>query len=117
LVATGTVLATGGLAAPLIDAAWRDQPTLLDDCLEGVAEVSGVRDGVRFAVEIDVDGRGHIAGVTAKVPSPPGEPFARCVEAAVKAGLRLRAPVLARATHARTEFIIGFPSADGAGYR
>lgn len=117
LVATGTVLAIGGLAAPLIDAAWRDQPTLLDDCLEGVAEVSGVRDGVRFAVEIDVDGRGHIAGVTAKVPSPPGEAFAHCVEVAVKGGLRLRAPVPARATHARTEFIIGFPSADGAGYR
>jgi Tetratricopeptide repeat len=116
LVATGTVLATGGLAAPLIDAAWRDQATLLDDCLDAT-EVSGFRDGVRFAVEIDVDGRGHIAGVAAKVPSPPGEAFARCVEGAVKAGLRLPAPVPARATHARTEFIIGFPSADGAGYR
>ncbi len=116
LAATGTVLATGGLAAPLIDAAWRDQATLLDDCLDG-ADISGARDGIRFAVELEVDGRGHIAGVAAKVPSPPGEAFARCVEAAVKAGLRLRAPVPSRATHARTEFIIGFPSADGAGYR
>jgi tetratricopeptide (TPR) repeat protein len=115
LVATGTVLATGGLAAPLIDAAWRDQAAILDDCLDAVAEVSA--GGVRFAIELDVDSRGRVAGVSAKVPSPPGEAFARCVESAVKTRLRLRAPALARPTHARTEFIIGFPSAEGPGYR
>jgi len=117
VVASGTVLATGGLAAPLIDAAWRDQPAILDDCLDGVADLASVREGIRFAVEIDIDGRGRIAGVTAKVPAPPGPAFARCVEEAVKTRLRLRPPVPARTTHARTELIIGFPSAEGAGYR
>jgi hypothetical protein len=115
LVATGTVLATGGLAAPLIDAAWRDQAAILENCLDAVAEVSA--GGVRFAIELDVDARGRVAGVNAKVPSPPGEAFGRCVESAVKTRLRLRAPAPARPTHARTEFIIGFPSAEGAGYR
>jgi tetratricopeptide (TPR) repeat protein len=117
LLATGTVLATGGLPAPLIDAAWRDQASILDGCLDTVAELASALEGVRFAIEIDIDGRGHIAAVTAKVPSPPGEPFASCVEASVKSGLRLRRPVPARAAHARTELIIGFPRTEGAGYR
>jgi tetratricopeptide (TPR) repeat protein len=117
LVATGTVLATGGLAAPLIDAAWRDQAAILDDCLDALADLPDAGAGVRFAIEIEVDGRGHLAGVSAKVPSPPGEAFARCVETAVKTRLRLGPPGPARPTHARTEFIIGFPSGEGAGYR
>ena len=33
VVAVGTVLSTGGSVAPLIDAAWRDQAAILDDCL------------------------------------------------------------------------------------
>jgi hypothetical protein len=114
VVANGTVRATGGLAAPLIDAAWRDQAAILDGCLDGIA---GAGQGVRFAIEIEVDPRGRIADVTAKVPAPPGEAFARCLETAVKTRLRLRPPTPARATHARTEFIIGFPSGEGAGYR
>jgi tetratricopeptide (TPR) repeat protein len=117
LVATGTVLATGGLAAPLLDAAWRDQAAILDDCLDTVADLPAVGGGVRFAIELDLDARGRVAGVNAKVPSPPGEAFARCLESAVKTRLHLRPPAPARATHARTEFIIGFPSAEGAGYR
>jgi tetratricopeptide (TPR) repeat protein len=120
LVTTGTVLATGGLAAPLLDAAWRDQAAILDGCLDAGGDLGIARAGLRFAIELDIDARGRVVGVTAKVPSPPGEPFARCVETAVKSGLHLRAPAPARATHARTEFIIGwpgFPSGEGAGYR
>ncbi len=122
IMASGTVLATGGLAAPLIDAAWHEQPGLLDACLDGAlpAELLGTREaraGIRFAIEIDVDARGRVTGAVAKVPAPLGETFARCVEAAVKNGLRLRAAGTARATHARTELIIGVPTAEGAGYR
>lgn len=117
VVANGTVRATGGLAAPLIDAAWRDQAAILDDCLDGLAESAGAAEGVRFAIEIEVDPRGRVADVAAKVPSPPGEAFARCLETAVKTRLHLRPPTPARAMRARTEFIIGFPSGEGAGYR
>jgi tetratricopeptide (TPR) repeat protein len=122
IVASGTVLASGGLAAPLIDAAWRAQPGLLDACLDGAlpAELLGMREaraGIRFAIEIDVDARGRVSGAVAKVPAPLGESFARCVESAVKSGLRLRAAGTARPTHARTEFIIGVPTAEGARYR
>jgi tetratricopeptide (TPR) repeat protein len=122
ILASGTVLATGGLAAPLIDAAWRAQAGLLDGCLDSAlpAELGGarqVRAGIRFAIEIDVDAHGHLVGAVAKVPASLGESFARCVEGAVMDGLHLRAAATARATHARTEFIIGVPTAQGAGYR
>jgi tetratricopeptide (TPR) repeat protein len=122
IVASGTVLATGGLAAPLVDAAWREQAGILDGCLDGAfpAEPIGTREaraGIRFAIEIEVDVHGRVTGAVAKVPAPLGETFARCVEAAVKSGLRLRAAGTARTTRARTELIIGVSTAEGAGYR
>jgi tetratricopeptide (TPR) repeat protein len=122
IVASGTVLATGGLAAPLVDAAWRAQPGLLDACLDGEmpAELAVGRQaqaGIRFAIEIDVDARGRVVGAAAKVPASLGEAFARCVETAVKDGLRMGAAGTGRNRHARTEFIIGVPTAEGAGYR
>jgi tetratricopeptide (TPR) repeat protein len=122
IVASGTVLATGGLAAPLVDAAWREQAGILDGCLDVAfpAEPIGTREsraGIRFAIEIEVDVHGRVTGAVAKVPAPLGETFARCVEAAVKSGLRLRAAGTARTTRARTELIIGVPTAEGAGYR
>ncbi|HZL19481.1 MAG TPA: hypothetical protein VFG23_17230 [Polyangia bacterium] len=122
IVASGTVLAIGGLAAPLIDAAWHQQAGLLDECLDRAfpAELAGARpdrEGIRFAIEIDVDARGRLTGAVAKVPASLGESFARCAEGAVKNGLHLRAAGTGRATHARTELIIGVPTAEGAGYR
>ena len=44
IIAYGTVLATGGLAAPLVDAAWRDQLPILDECL-GELRMRAARDG------------------------------------------------------------------------
>jgi tetratricopeptide (TPR) repeat protein len=117
VVAIGTVLATGGLPAPLIDAAWRDQAAILDDCLDMAAGLANGGEGLRIALEIEVDGRGGIVDVAAKVPSAQGAALARCLETAVKTRFRLRPPARARPTRARTEIIIGFPSDDGAGYR
>src|SRR6185295_8595870 len=34
VIASGTVLASGPVPAPLIDAAWRDRPQILDGCLD-----------------------------------------------------------------------------------
>jgi tetratricopeptide (TPR) repeat protein len=116
VVAFGTVLSTGGVAAPLLDAAWREQAAVLDDCLDTAAP-PGPGEVVRLGIELEIDAHGSITGVSAKVPPAQGEPLARCLERAVKSRFRLRPPVPARATRARTELIIGFPSAERAGYR
>jgi len=105
ILAHGTVLATGGIAAPLVDAAWREQLGILDECLEGVRVT--LRATLRMAIEMDVDARGKITRVVAKVPPPFDERFARCVESVTKQRLRFSGPAPGRPTLARTELIIG----------
>jgi len=105
VVAHGTVLASGGIAAPLIDAAWRDQLGILDECLDGLRIT--VRATLRLAIEMDIDARGKITRVIAKAPPPVDERFARCVESVTKQLLRFSGPAPGRTTLARTELIIG----------
>lgn len=105
VIAHGTVLATGGIAAPLIDAAWRDQLGILDECLDGVRIT--LRSTLRLAIEMDIDARGRITRVVAKVPAPFDERLAHCVESVTKQRLRLTVPAPGRPTLARTELIIG----------
>jgi len=105
ILAHGTVLATGGIAAPLVDAAWREQLGILDECLEGVRVT--LRATLRMAIEMDIDARGKITRVVAKVPPPFDERFARCVESVTKKSLRFSVPAPGRPTLARTELIIG----------
>jgi tetratricopeptide (TPR) repeat protein len=105
ILAHGTVLATGGLAAPLVDAAWREQQQILDDCLGELRLAPHTT--VRIAIEMDIDARGGAARVTVKAPASLDERFARCAESAVKQRLRLTAP--GRASMARTEMVIGAP--------
>jgi len=110
VLAIATVLATGGAVAPLIDTAWRDQSAMLDGCLADAPLLAAVREPVRLAIEMAIDGRGRITEVAARIP-PPGDPdLARCLERVVKTGLRLPPPTGARPTHARTELVVGFPS-------
>ena len=101
------VTLTGGIAAPLVDAAWRNQISILDECLEGVRLPP--RTTLRLAIEMDVDARGKLTRVVAKAPPPYDARFARCVEAATKERLRFSVPVPGRPTLARTEMIIGTP--------
>ena len=82
IVAVGTVQSSGGIPAPLVDAAWRAQASLLDDCLEQAAG----KGSVRMSVELTLDGRGRVSRVVVEVPAL-GKAFARCAEAAVKAHL------------------------------
>jgi hypothetical protein len=102
VVAVGTTYASGGLAAPLIDAGWRAHPALLDECLAG-ARIGG---GARVAIEIEIDAHGNVARATVKVPPQLDDAFARCTEAAVKSQLRFAAPVKGQPTIARTEILL-----------
>jgi tetratricopeptide (TPR) repeat protein len=108
VVAAGTVLASGPVPAPLVDAAWRTRADLLDACLdEGVQRGAlPARGSFRFALEIEIDGRGAVTAASAKAAAPLDETFARCAEAAVRAGLRLPRPQKARPTHARIDLLV-----------
>jgi tetratricopeptide (TPR) repeat protein len=109
VLAVGTVLTSGAIAAPLIDGAWREHPGLLDACLARLDAASAGRQAIRFALELQIDGRGEVAHAAAKVPPPLDEHFARCVESAVAGGLRFPALGGSRVTLTRTEILIGFP--------
>jgi hypothetical protein len=92
----------------LIDAAWRQQSAILDDCLDAAGAL--VRPGatVRLAIEMEIDRRGRVVSVTAKLPIPGADSLARCLEDTVRGGLRL--PAAGRPTRARTELLLGFPN-------
>jgi tetratricopeptide (TPR) repeat protein len=107
VLAHATVLAAGSMAAPLVDAAWRDQLGILDDCLDGVRLPAHVT--VRFAIEMDIDRRGRPTRVIVKAPPPFDERFARCVESAATQRLRLTLLGPASLTLARTEMVVGTP--------
>jgi hypothetical protein len=107
IIAYGTVLATGGLAAPLVDAAWRNQLPILDECLAELRMPAHAT--VRIAIEIEVDVQGKATRVVAKVPAPYDERFGRCVESAAKTRLRLSVARSARLSMARTEMVVGVP--------
>ena len=115
VVAVGTVLSTGGSLAPLIDAAWRDQTAILDDCLSAVPELALAGAPVRLAVELTIDGHGRVSTAVVKLP-PAAEAwssareFSGCLERAIKTRLRLPPPPAARRTRARTELLVGFPT-------
>jgi hypothetical protein len=111
VVASGTVLASGGIPAPLVDAAWRERPQLLVPCLEpaalALAGQPATRAPIRLALEIELDGRGAVTRVVAKAPPPLDDKFARCAEAAVKDGLRVTPPSgRGRPTRARLELVV-----------
>jgi tetratricopeptide (TPR) repeat protein len=105
VVAFGTVQASGGIAAPLIDAAWRARPTLLDECLEATRGAGSVRLGI----EVDIDARGRVTRAIVEAPAPLGAGFARCAEGAVTRKLSVASPARGKPTHARTEIIVAFP--------
>jgi tetratricopeptide (TPR) repeat protein len=111
VIAAGTVLATGGLPAPLIDAAWRERPQLLDACLDAASAAAhlgtpDVRTSVRLALEMEIDARGAVTRVVAKAPAPLDAAFARCAEAAIKDGLRVSPTGRSRTTRARLELVV-----------
>lgn len=104
IAAHGTVLTAGAMPSPLIDAAWRDQLPILDECLDAVRSAPGKT--LRVAIEIGIDARGKITQATAKLPDGMDPRFGTCVEKATRERLRLPEPPRARHTTARTEFVL-----------
>ncbi|HVZ74533.1 MAG TPA: tetratricopeptide repeat protein [Polyangia bacterium] len=110
VTAAGTVSSRGPLPAPLVDAAWRQRPGLVDACLDEAARdgLVEVRPGLRFALELDLDAAGAVAGVTVDAaPALAQGSFARCVEASLRAGLRVPRPHTPKPTHVRVELLVG----------
>jgi len=115
VMAVGTVLSTGGSVAPLIDAAWREQAAILDDCLRAAPELAAARGPLRLAVELTIDGHGRVSSVAVKLPPAAqawssAERLSGCLERAIETRLRLPAPPARRQTRARTELLVGVPS-------
>jgi tetratricopeptide (TPR) repeat protein len=115
VVAAGTVLASGPIPAPLVDAAWRARPGLLDQCLDDGVRAGALapRTSFRFALEIEIDARGAVTHAAAKSNAPLDATFARCAEAAVRSGLRIARPQKARATRARIDLLVATKDAGG----
>lgn len=103
--ATATVESHGPLPAPLIDAAWRRRPDLLDDCLQRAPEIPG-RQPVRVALELEIDTGGRVTRVKARLPPTLGDELGRCFESAVKSGLVIPKPTHPRPTTARMELLL-----------
>lgn len=106
IVAIGTLETSGGIAAPLVDAAWRDHAGLLDACLEALPASRG---SVRFSLEVDLDVAGRVTRASARTGPPLDARFARCVEAAVESKLRVAVPRRSKPTTVRTDLMIAFP--------
>ncbi len=110
LVAVATVLASASAPAPLIDAAWREQASILDDCFDAAGALVRPGPAVRLAIEMEIDRRGRVVSATAKLPIPGADALARCLEEAVRGGLRLPALPGGRSTRARTELLVAVPN-------
>ena len=111
VVAEATVDAQGPLPAPLIDAAWKSRPRLLDPC---VAELpQGAPRIMRLALSLEIDGQGvpRRAKVELGLDAAFGvrsdwHKLAICVEKRVEAGLRTVHAANKRRTSARIELVL-----------
>jgi tetratricopeptide (TPR) repeat protein len=117
VVAAGTVLADGPIPAPLVDAAWRGRPDLLDACLATAVGAGALapREGFRLAFELAIDGRGAVTEATVKSPPSIDAAFARCAEAALRDGLRVARPRRAAVTRVRLELLVALANPDANG--
>ena len=67
---------------------------------------SSPREGFRLALELVIDARGVVTEAAVKAPAAIDASFARCAEAAVRAGLHVAPPRLARPTRVRLELLV-----------
>jgi tetratricopeptide (TPR) repeat protein len=107
VVAAATVKAEGPLPAPLIDAAWKSQPRLLDPCFEGAAPLAAST--IRLGIDLVIDGKGALTKVTAS-PPPEWKEVPACLEDRLRGGLRLPRPSRPAATSARIELVLAIRS-------
>jgi tetratricopeptide (TPR) repeat protein len=123
---TATVEAKGPIVAPLVDAAWRLEPHLLDACLADVPwsglagpprergaesarpEPARPEPDYRLRIEVVIDGGGRIqpsgTQVQAAVTLPEG--IVPCIASALENRLRVPPPARKRPTRARIEVVL-----------
>jgi tetratricopeptide (TPR) repeat protein len=111
VVAAATTDARGPLPAPLIDAAWKSRPRLLEPCMVELPPRAPRILRVPLLLEIDGKGVSRRAQVQLGESADFGLPsdwraFAACVERRVVAGLRTVRPGNMRRTSARVELVL-----------
>ena len=111
LVAAATVRSDGPLPAPLIDAAWRMRPNLIEPCLDAVPDSAPTT--LRVSLSLEIDNRGVLRQVAVDLGkdvgfgvSPVWRAFETCVSHRVKSGLRLARPARRAVTSARLELVL-----------
>jgi len=111
VVAAATVRADGPLPAPLIDAAWRSRPRLLEPCMGMVPDSAPAT--LRLSLSLTIDGRGALRRVALDLGpdvgfgvSPGWRGFETCVLRRVKSGLRIVRPARQAVTSARLELVL-----------
>jgi tetratricopeptide (TPR) repeat protein len=117
VVAAGTVMASGPIPAPLVDAAWRAHPPRVDECFDGAVTRGALlpRESFRLSLELTLDARGAVSEAAVKAPANLDATLARCVETAVQTGLRVARPRKAAPTRARMELLVGLASGEPGG--
>jgi tetratricopeptide (TPR) repeat protein len=117
VVAAVTVQSEGPLPAPLIDAAWRSRPRLLQPCLDAVP--ASAPNTLRMSLSLEIDARGVLRQVAVKLGSDVGfgvssawRGFAACVSRRVKSGLRMAQPTRHSVTSARLEIVLAIRRQD-----
>jgi hypothetical protein len=108
MLAVATVAAKGPLPAPLIDAAWKHRPPSIEACLAAVEPAAG-QDSVRLGFDVEIDARGAVTRVAARLPPPLDAAAAgagACMESAIKDGLAVARPEHGKATVARIEVLL-----------
>lgn len=115
-----TLRADGPLVAPLIDAAWRLYPRLLDACLLELAApaASGAEPGSsprqwKVSLEMRIEDSGRVGAVAAKAPPELGEELPRCIETAVLQQFRVSRPARKKPTLVRMELVLAPAPAGG----
>ncbi len=112
--AAATVESKGPVPAPLIDAAWRLRPRLIEPCLEMLPD--SAPSSLRVSVLLEINARGAITRASVQLPQYVGfgassdwQDFTSCVARRVKSGLRLARPARPRTTSARVEVVLAIP--------
>jgi len=117
VVAAVTVQADGPLPAPLIDAAWRSRPRLIEPCMDAVPD--SAPSTLRMSLSLEIDARGIMRQVAVELGSdvgfgvsPAWRGFEACVSRRVKSGLRVARPTRQAVTSARLKIVLAIRRQD-----
>ena len=103
VVRTATLESKGPVVAPLIDAAWRLDPRLLDGCFADVP-AAAVNNPLRLDVVLDANGRVTSTAIDGAAALPEG--MVPCIAAALESRLRVPRPARKKPTRARIEVVL-----------